>query len=80
MEQEGYSSFNKIYPDQLAAVASREQAEAILTFDRYRVKVGERWGVLLTYHLMPLEEAPEPLVVKVVFHYAEAHPLVPPEV
>jgi hypothetical protein len=74
------STFDEVYPDHFAATVSREQVEAILRFDHHRVNVGGRWGVLLTYHLMPLEEAAEPLMVKVVFHYAEAHPLAPPEV
>jgi hypothetical protein len=80
MSKRRRSTFDEVYPDQLAAQVSREQAEAILRFDHHRVKVGGRWGVLLTYYLMPLEEAAEPLMVRVVFHYAEAHPLAPPEV
>lgn len=46
------------------------------------MRLGGRWGVLLTLQWMelPLAEQPEPLQLGLVFHYAEAHPQAPPAV
>lgn len=60
-------------PLQATAVCTRAQAEVLVRFDHHRVKVGGRWGIMITYPWMPLEEAPEPLRVKVLFNPAPKH-------
>jgi hypothetical protein len=42
-------------------------------FDHHRVKVGDRWGIMITYHWMPVGEAADPLVVRVIFNPAPRH-------
>ena len=37
-------------------------------------------AVMLTYHWQPVVEAPEPLLLRVVFQYAGAHPPAPAEI
>lgn len=59
--------------EQVLARCTREEAAALVGYDHHRVKVGGRWGILITYHWMPLEEAQEPLVVKVVFNPSPKH-------
>ena len=69
--------------DQIMAPVSREQAARLVGYDHHRVWVGEKLGVMLTYHWMPLEEATEPLVLIVIVPppvIAQAHPPAPPEV
>lgn len=75
-----FSISRDVYPDQAQAWCSRDQAERLVSFDHHRVRVGGRQGVMLTYHWLPLETAVEPLLLTVVFHYAEQHPPAPPEV
>lgn len=58
---------------QAAATCTREQAETLVKFDHHRVKVGERWGILISYPLMPLEEAQEPLAITVIFNPSPRH-------
>lgn len=58
---------------QSTAVCTRSQAEILVRFDHHRVKVENRWGIMITYPWMPLEEAQAPLVVKVVFNPAPKH-------
>ncbi len=62
-------------PDSYEAVAACtwEQAEILVRYDHHRVKVAERWGIMITYPWMPLEEAQEPLLVKVIFNPAPRH-------
>lgn len=60
-------------PHQMQAVCTRAQAQAVVDFDHHRVRVGERWGLLITYPWMPLEDAPEPLLALVVFNPAPAY-------
>jgi hypothetical protein len=55
------------------AICSRSQAETLVKFDHHRVKVENRWGILITYPWMPLEEAQEPLIAKVLFNPAPKH-------
>jgi hypothetical protein len=85
-----------IPPDsiQVAAICTRTQGEVLVRYDHHRVKVENRWGILITYPWMPLEEAQEPLMAKVIFNPAPKHnfspdqiralvfkhPLAPPEV
>jgi hypothetical protein len=49
-------------------------------YDHYVVHVNGRLGVMLTYEWMPVEEHSGPLVLTVVFHYAEKHPRAPQEI
>ncbi len=65
---------------QVTAVCSREQAEVLVRYDHHRVKVENRWGILITYPWMPLEEAQEPLVPKVIFNPAPKHNISPDQV
>ncbi|MFT3764029.1 MAG: hypothetical protein QM820_00665 [Minicystis sp.] len=60
-------------PIRAVATCNRRQAEALESFDHHRVIVDELWGILLTYHWMPIEEAPPPWVAIVVFHPAPSH-------
>ncbi len=62
-------------PDAFEAVAvcTRAQAEILVRYDHHRVKVGSRWGIMITYPWMPLEEAEQPLRVKVIFNPAPKH-------
>lgn len=62
-------------PDALqsAAVCPRPQAELLVQYDHHRVKVANRWGIMITYPWMPLEEAADPLQVIVVFNPAPRH-------
>ncbi len=69
--------------NQVTATCTREQAEILAAWDHHRVRVGERWGILITYPLMMQLEAAagvlaaevpaEPLEVKVVFNPAPKH-------
>lgn len=65
-----------ITPDtiQATAICTRAQAEVLVRYDHHRVKVGNQWGILITYPWMPLEEAQEPLVARVLFNPAPRHP------
>src|SRR5215208_3025418 len=79
---------------QAGAVCTRNQAETLVRYDHHRVRVENRWGIMITYPWMPLEEAQEPLIVKVLFNPASKynfssdqvramifkHPLAPEEV
>lgn len=58
---------------QAVAVCTRAQAEILVRYDHHRVKVGSRWGIMITYPWMPLEEAQEPLQVRVIFNPAPKH-------
>lgn len=85
-----------ISPDADAAVAvcTRSQAETLVHYDHHRVKVGNRWGIMITHPWLPLEEARDPLLVKVIFNPAPKynpssdqiraivfkHPLAPQEI
>lgn len=55
------------------AVCTRAQAETLVRFDHHRVKVENRWGIMITYPWLPLEEAQEPLVVRILFNPASKH-------
>ena len=72
---------NDLNPDTLVAECDREQAAQLAVFDHHGVCVQDRWGVMLTYHWLgrAMEQATEPLLLKVVFHYDDAHPPAPPE-
>ena len=59
--------------EQVLARCTREEAEALVRYDHHRVQVGGRWGILITYPLMPLEDAQEPLLVNVVFNPSPKH-------
>ena len=58
---------------QAVAVCTRAQAEILVRFDHHRVKVANRWGIMITYPWMPLEETQEPLLVTVIFNPAPKH-------
>lgn len=58
---------------QAEAVCTRAQAEILVQYDHHRVQALDRWGIMITYPWMPLEEALEPLVVKVIFNPAPHH-------
>lgn len=73
-------SLDNLYPDQLVARCTRAQAEQLVNYDHHRVRVNGRLAVMLTFHWLPLEAAPEPLLLKVIFAHAEQHPPVPGEV
>jgi hypothetical protein len=60
-------------PYEVFAICRRDQATLLVQHDHHRVKVGDRWGIMITYPWMPLEEAAEPLIVKVIFHPAPRH-------
>jgi hypothetical protein len=64
-----------ISPDshQAAAHCTRAQAEILVQFDHHRVRVEKRWGIMITYPWMPLEEAQEPFMVNVIFNPAPSH-------
>jgi hypothetical protein len=70
-------AFNQIYPDQAAAICTREQAEQLVNYDHHVVLVSGRPGVLLTAEWMPVEEHVGPFVLTVVFRHAEKHPPAP---
>lgn len=82
MNRKLYPQFEDRYPDSLVAECNRAQAEQLVNFDHHGLCVQGRWGVMLTYHWMerPIEKAQEPLLLKVVFHYADAHPPAPARV
>jgi len=66
---------------ELFAVCNRQQAEQLVNYDHHHIRVNARLGIMLTYHWMPLEDAVEPLLLKVVFHdSARQHPPAPPDV
>jgi hypothetical protein len=69
--------FDQIYPNQAAAICTREQAGQLVNYDHHVVHVDGRLGVMLTYDWMPLEEHTGPFVWTVVFHHAEKHPRAP---
>ncbi len=85
-----------VSPDshQATAACTRAQAEVLVRFDHHRVRIAGRWGIMITYPWLPLEEAPDPLVVRVLFNPAPQylpspdqvrqvvfkHPLAPAEV
>ena len=73
-------SFNQIYPHQAVAICTPEQAEQLVNYDHHVVRVNGRDGVLLTFNWMPVEEHEGPLILTVVFHYAEKHPRAPAEI
>lgn len=52
------------------AEVDRGIAAQLAGFDHHRVVVGDRWGILITYHWLPLAEAPDPLVARVIFQPA----------
>ncbi len=58
---------------QAAATCTRAQAEVLVKYDHHRVSVGGRWGILISYPLLPLEEAQEPLLVTVIFNPSPRH-------
>ena len=60
-------------PIQVAAKCTTAQSEKLIWFDHHRVKVGERWGIMITYHWMAEKEAKEYFVVKVVFNPSPLH-------
>lgn len=59
--------------EKLLARCSRPQAEILVQYDHHRVRVSGRWGIMITYHWMPLEDAVEPLVVEVIFNPSRKH-------
>jgi hypothetical protein len=71
-----------ISPDsyQAVAVCTREQAETLVQYDHHRVKVENRWGIMITYPWMPIEVAHEPLEVKVLFNPAFKYGFTPDQV
>lgn len=56
--------------DEAVAVCTRSQAETLVHYDHHRVIVENRWGIMITYPLLPLEDAQDPLYVKVIFNPA----------
>ena len=76
------AQFDKLFPDQLAAPCSREQAAQLVTWDYHSVTVNGRRCVMLAYAWMsqPLEEQQEPFVLAAVPRYAGRHPPAPPEI
>ena len=73
-------NFNQINPDQAIAICTREQAIQLINYDRHRVYISERAGILLTSEWIPIKEHIGPFVLTVVFHNVEAHPPVPDEI
>jgi hypothetical protein len=70
-------SVEEAYPDRLVADCTPAQALRLAPFDHHRVVVGGRPGVLLTYDWPPVDAAPGPVRLRVVFHYALRHPPAP---
>ncbi len=67
--------------DEFFAVYTCQQAEQLVRYDHHRVRINGRLGIMLTYHWLPLEDAAETLLLKVVFHdSASQHPPTPPEI
>lgn len=66
--------------NELIAICTRDQATYLVDYDHHRVRVDGRLAVMLTYDWMPLENAPDPLLLRVVFQYAEKHPAAPPDI
>ncbi len=81
-------------PATQVAVCDRRQAEQLAAFDHHQVIVKNCWGILITYHWAPVEDAPEPLIATVFFNPApnhttsegqirmmiRKHPLAPPDI
>jgi hypothetical protein len=80
MGQRPRPSFETTYPDQLIAVCTRAQAELLSAYDHHTVRVQGQLGVLLTYPWWPVEDASEPFLLTIVFHYAQQHPPAPPAI
>jgi hypothetical protein len=66
--------------DQAVAECTRAQAETLVRFDHHRVRVADRWGIMITFPWMPLEEAQEPFLLKVIFNPAPTYLSTPDEV
>jgi hypothetical protein len=60
-------------PPSLVTVCDRRQAEQLAAFDHHQVVVKDCWGILITYHWLPVEDAPEPLIATVFFNPAPNH-------
>jgi hypothetical protein len=54
-----------VFDEFVRAVCTHAQAEPLLLSDHHRVQVAGRWGMRIT---LPLADAPDPLVVLVVFN------------
>jgi hypothetical protein len=67
--------------DELYAICTRQQAGQLVNYDHLHIHINGRLGIMLTYHWMPIEDAAEPLLLKVVLHdSARQHPPAPPDV
>ncbi len=60
-------------PLSLETVCTRSQAEQLADFDHHQVVVNDCWGILITYHWLPIEDTPEPLIATVLFNPAPNH-------
>ncbi len=60
-------------PPSMAAVCNRSQAEQLAAFDHHQAIVKECWGILITYHWLPVDDASEPLIATVLFNPAPNH-------
>lgn len=76
------ADFKQMYPDQLLADCTLEQAEQLIRFDHHRVEVQGKSAIMLTYHWARAFDArssgPYPLLV--LFYHQERHPPAPPAV
>ncbi len=61
------------YPHTVVANCTRVQAELLIRYDHHRVRVGDRWGIMITYPWMTLESIAEPLTVRVLLNPAPRH-------
>jgi hypothetical protein len=67
------AGFNQIQPDQAIAICTREQAVQLVEYDRQKVIISGRAGLLLTKEWLPLETHSGPFILTVVFHHVEGH-------
>lgn len=61
------------------ALCTRAQAEILVPYDHHRVRIGNQWAILLTYHWYPFEDG-GPYTAHFVAQYAMQHPEAPPEI
>lgn len=61
------------FDDYASAVCSRAQAETLVCYDHHRGQAAGRWGILITSHWLPLDEARAPLIALVVFNPSRQH-------
>ncbi len=59
------------------ATCTRSQALDHIRFDHQRVNIGGKAGVMLTYDWPDPIESEESFVLRVVFAYADEHPIAP---